>query len=109
MQLLAGWRGTLPTSLGCKMFSCLFGPDTRSWLMHAKNRARTIYAHVRDGMVCRPKVSHLWLALLSVYCIYDTRPTMDCIQHQGHSLFLPPVLFFAYDTSLLGPVLQLRF
>jgi hypothetical protein len=36
--------------------------------MHAKNRARTIYAHVRDGMVCKPKVSHLWLALLA-YCL----------------------------------------
>jgi hypothetical protein len=36
--------------------------------MHAKNRVKTLYAHVKDRVLCRPKVSHLWLALLA-YCL----------------------------------------
>jgi len=41
---------------------------TRDTLTHVQNRARTLYACARDGIVCRPKASHLWLALLA-YCV----------------------------------------
>ena len=37
-------------------------------LTHVQNSARTLYACAREGIVCRPKASHLWLALLA-YCV----------------------------------------